>query len=137
YERTPGITPEDRAKAAADAKPIGGAEGVIGQVAGPLASSDGRALQVAAQIKMGSDGFNHVVKRVDAIHAITGSGTGGLTVRLAGPASYDRDSAKAFQGIDGTLLGAAVLVIIVILLFAYRSPVLWLLPIICAGIALT
>src|SRR5206468_670895 len=47
------------------------------------------------------------------------------------------DSAKAFQGIDGTLLGAAVLVIIVILLFAYRSPVLWLLPIICAGIALT
>ena len=42
----------------------------------------------------------------------------------------------AFSGIDGTLLLAAGLVVIVILLFVYRSPVLWFFPLFSAGLAL-
>ena len=45
-------------------------------------------------------------------------------------------SAEAFAGIDGTLLFATLGVVIVILLFTYRSPVLWLLPILSAVFAL-
>jgi RND superfamily putative drug exporter len=46
------------------------------------------------------------------------------------------DSADAFKGIESTLLFAAAAVVILILLFTYRSPVLWLLPVITAGISL-
>ena len=41
-----------------------------------------------------------------------------------------------FKGISGTLLYSAVAVVIVILLITYRSPVLWLLPVISSGVAL-
>jgi putative drug exporter of the RND superfamily len=41
-----------------------------------------------------------------------------------------------FKGISGTLLWSAVGVVIVILLITYRSPVLWLLPVISSGVAL-
>jgi RND superfamily putative drug exporter len=60
----------------------------------------------------------------------------GLRVYVAGPAGYYYDSAKAFGGVDHALLFATVLVVILILLLAYRSPLLWLLPVISAGIAL-
>ena len=60
----------------------------------------------------------------------------GLTVHIAGPLGYAADSGKAFKGIDGTLLFSALAVVIVLLLITYRSPVLWLLPVISAGVAL-
>jgi uncharacterized membrane protein YdfJ with MMPL/SSD domain len=44
---------------------------------------------------------------------------------------------KIFKGTDSTLLYATLGVVIVLLLLAYRSPVLWLLPVISAGAALT
>ena len=46
------------------------------------------------------------------------------------------DSAEAFAGIDGNLLLTALLVVIVILLLSYRSPTLWVLPVVSAGVAL-
>ena len=45
-------------------------------------------------------------------------------------------AAEAFEGIDSTLLLATLGVVIVILLLTYRSPVLWILPILSAGFAL-
>ena len=58
------------------------------------------------------------------------------TVHIAGPLGYAADSGKAFKGIDGTLLDAALAVVIILLLITYRSPTLWLLPGISAGVAL-
>ena len=55
---------------------------------------------------------------------------------MTGPAGIAADSSEAFAGIDSTLLYAALGVVIVILLFTYRSPVLWILPIFSAVIAL-
>ena len=46
------------------------------------------------------------------------------------------DSAEAFAGLDGKLLGFTALVVILILLFTYRSPVLWMLPVFSACVAL-
>ena len=51
------------------------------------------------------------------------------TVHLAGSGGQAADTAEAFEGIDTTLILATLGVVIVILLFTYRSPVLWLLPI--------
>ncbi|HEX6472277.1 MAG TPA: MMPL family transporter [Streptosporangiaceae bacterium] len=137
YERAAGLTQADRAKVAADARALGGVDGVAGQVVGPLAAADGKALQLVVPIAMGADGFSKIAKRVDAIREITGKDTGGLAAHIAGPAGYNADSASAFGGADKALLFGSVLVVVLILLLTYRSPVLWLLPVICAGMALT
>jgi RND superfamily putative drug exporter len=55
---------------------------------------------------------------------------------VGGPAASANDELKIFKGIDSTLLYSALGVVIVLLLLTYRSPVLWLLPIISAGVAL-
>ncbi|WP_026413643.1 MMPL family transporter [Actinomadura oligospora] len=137
YERTSGITPADRAKAEADARALAGAEGVVGKVAGPIASSDGKALQTVVPIKMGKDGTSKIVKRVDGVKKITGTGGAGMSVHLAGMGTYLADTTDAYSGLNSTQLLFTVLVVVVILLFAYRSPVLWILPFLCAMLALT
>jgi RND superfamily putative drug exporter len=138
YERTSGITAADRAKAAADTRALAHVNGVTGQVVGPLPSRDGRALQTVVQVSMaGPAAWTKLPKRVDAIKQIARSGDPGLNVYVAGPASYYYDSAKAFGAVDHTLLFATVLVVILILFLVYRSPLLWLLPLISADVALT
>jgi RND superfamily putative drug exporter len=57
-------------------------------------------------------------------------------MQVTGPVGYAADSSEAFSGIDGKLLYSAMVVVIVILLLTYRSPILWLLPVMSAGIAL-
>ena len=61
----------------------------------------------------------------------------GVTVYIAGAGGQAADSSEVFEGIDSTLLFATLSVVVVILLFTYRSPSLWLLPIMCAGVSLT
>jgi RND superfamily putative drug exporter len=136
YERQSGITEADQAKATADVQAIQGIPGVSGEVTPPLPAQDGKALQVIAPIKVDADGWNKIVDVVDAIKARTGAGSDGLSVYLTGPAGNAADSAGAFEGIDSTLLYTTLAIVAIILLITYRSPVLWLLPIVSAGVAL-
>ena len=137
YLRASGLTAADRAKAAADARKFAGVPGAVpGQVVGPIPSADGRALQTILQVNLGAKGFADANKAVDAIHAITNSNANGLVSHITGPLGNAADSNNVFKGISGTLLYSAVAVVIVILLITYRSPVLWLLPVISSGVAL-
>ena len=83
-----------------------------------------------------SSGWDKVATTANDLRDVADRNAGGLTVHVAGPAGLAADDAKAFQGIDGTLLFATLVVVIVILLLTYRSPILWLLPVISAGVAL-
>ena len=137
YLRPSGLTAADRAKAAADARGFAGVSGVVpGQVAGPILSADGKAMQTVVQVNLGSQGFSGAGKAVDAIRAVASSNANGLVVHVTGPLGNLADNNKVFKDISGTLLYAAVAVVIVILLITYRSPVLWLLPVISSGVAL-
>jgi len=60
----------------------------------------------------------------------------GLTVLPAGSGGLIAALIDAFSGLDGALLGVALLVVIVILLVVYRSPILWIFPLISALLAL-
>ncbi|MFF5296477.1 MMPL family transporter [Paractinoplanes globisporus] len=137
YERAGGITQADQDKAAADAKAFATVEGVTGQVTPPVLSQDKQALLTIVPIKVDADGWDKILDSVDSIKTISSTGAAGLEVHLTGPAGNAADSASAFQGIDGTLLYTTLIVVAVILLITYRSPVLWLFPIITAGVALT
>jgi RND superfamily putative drug exporter len=137
YERASGLTAADRAKAAADARKFTEVQGIIpSRVAGPIPSADGRAMQTVVQVNLGSEGWNRAADAGSSVRAIARSDANGLTVHLTGPLGNAADNSKVFSGIDSTLLFAAVAVVIVILLITYRSPVLWLLPVICSGVSL-
>ena len=137
YDRASGLTAADRAKAAADARSFAGLHGVgAGQVTGPIGSADGKAIQTIVSVNLGSQGWNGAATAAGSIRAITGSHADGLTSHITGPLGNAADSSKVFKGIDSTLLYATLAVVIVILLITYRSPVLWLLPVLSAGVAL-
>ncbi len=137
YQRPSGITQSDRAKAAADARRFATVGHVDGRVAGPVLSRDGRALQTVVSADLGANGWNGAATFVDSVRSIASAGAGGMSVHITGPAGSAADSAKAFKGIDSTLLYATLGVVIILLLITYRSPLLWLLPVISAGVALT
>ncbi|HTQ92190.1 MAG TPA: MMPL family transporter, partial [Streptosporangiaceae bacterium] len=138
YDRPGGLTAADKAKAAADARRFAGVAGVVqGQVAGPFVSRDGQAIETLVQVNLGHNGWNGAGTAADALRSIAASGSQGMTIHIAGPLGYAADSGKAFKGIDSTLLFSALAVVIILLLITYRSPVLWLLPVISAGVALT
>jgi len=60
-----------------------------------------------------------------------------LRHEFTGPAMFSRDLNKAFDGIDGTLLFVALAVVFVILLIVYRSPILPVVTLMGAMIALS
>ncbi len=137
YQRASGLTAADRAKAAADARSFAALHGVgPGQVVGPVPSADGKAIQTIVSVNLGTQGWNHAASAADSIRAITQSHANGLASHITGPLGNAADNGKVFKGIESTLLYAALAVIIVILLITYRSPVLWLLPVISSGVAL-
>ena len=53
---------------------------------------------------------------------------GGLEVKITGGAGYAADAIEVFEGINGTLLSAAVLLVIILLILIYRSPIFLFIP---------
>jgi RND superfamily putative drug exporter len=98
-------------------------------------SPDGQVAQGQVTFNFGKDGWNKLPDVKDEIEKI--ATVPGTTLYVAGPGGQAADSAAAFAGIDGKLLYSTIIVVIVILLLTYRSPLLWLLPVISAGVALT
>ncbi|MGP9783287.1 MMPL family transporter [Glutamicibacter sp. AOP12-B1-11] len=92
-----------------------------GQVTGPFVSEDGQAVEllvpVSAEVKA-----NVGVEDLRAkLAQIIPDGTTGY---VTGPAGFSADLTEAFGGIDGVLLGVALVAVLVILLLVYRSVLL-------------
>ncbi|WP_137228346.1 MMPL family transporter [Streptomyces sp. BPSDS2] len=112
---------------------LAGGEGVVGTPSPALPSEDGLALQGIVQLSPDlGDELPTVLEEVDR----AGASVSGTTVRLAGPAASQADLSDAFAGIDGLLLGVALITVLVILLLVYRSVLLPFLIIIGAVFAL-
>jgi putative drug exporter of the RND superfamily len=134
YVRDSGVTAADLAKADADARYFASLSAVDGRVAPPTVSRDHQAIETI----IGSDlGYNSNLSGfITTVQDTATKNAGGLSVYVGGPAASANDELKIFKGIDSTLLYSALGVVIVLLLLTYRSPVLWLLPITSAGVAL-
>jgi RND superfamily putative drug exporter len=138
YQRDSGITSADKAKVTSDLAEFKQLDGVVlDRVQGPIPSDDGQALQLVVPLNLGANGWEKAADVVKDIRDTAQHGDEGLDAYVTGPGGMAADSADAFKGIDGVLLFSAVAVVIVILLFTYRSPILWLFPVISAGVALT
>src|SRR5450759_1673709 len=59
----------------------------------------------------------------------------GVAAQVTGPAGIRADLAKVFDGANFRLLGTTALVVAILLIVTYRSPVLWLIPLTIVGLA--
>ncbi|MFG2131412.1 MMPL family transporter [Streptomyces sp. NPDC048751] len=141
YARDSGLTAQDRAQIAADAAQLRQLRdhGIRGaETRGPVFDrpTDPRAAEILVPITMDEKGWERIRPAVDSIRDVTGDSHGGLAVHIAGPGGTSADFAKAFEGIDSTLLVSAMTVVIVMLLITYRSPTLLLVPLLSVVAAL-
>ena len=138
YERPSGLTEADKAKITGDVAKFAQVKGVVpGTAKGPVFSPDGKAAENFASIDFGGAGWEKAPGIVGDLRKQAQSGISGANIHVTGPAGGAADAADAFKGIDGTLLYSALAVVIVLLLITYRSPILWILPVLSAALALT
>ncbi len=157
-KRFPGVVPDgetaaaggkrpDSEEAAAPQKalPPGCAtptEAVPGQPAGyapfvgPVCSPDGKAAIVSAYLKPEGEG-DLIVDPVKFWRDEISDPGGGLEVKITGGAGFSADAIEVFEGINGTLLLAALSLVIFLLIVIYRSPMFFLIPLIAVLFAET
>lgn len=129
-----GALPDGAADAATRAlASLRGTPGVEGTPTPALPSEDGRALEGIVQLE--SDLGDALPDTLDRVRGAARS-VSGTTVGIAGPAAAQADLKDAFGGIDGLLLGVALVAVLVILLLVYRSLLLPFLIILSAVFAL-
>ncbi|MDP9117735.1 MAG: MMPL family transporter [Actinomycetota bacterium] len=142
YQRESGLTAADRAKIAADVKAIAAVPGVASdQASATQFSRDGKTASLSVPLigKRGNvsvDGSKLVNVEKSVIQMARAGAPPGLAIHSAGPGGLLVAFIDAFSGIDGSLLLAAGIVVIGILLVVYRSPVLWIFPLFSAVLAL-
>ncbi|MFG3157781.1 MMPL family transporter [Streptomyces sp. NPDC048219] len=122
-----------RAEATRSVAGLDGAPGTVGPATPALPSDDGEALQAVVQVEPGlgerlPDVLGHIRGAAEQVP--------GTRAQLAGPAASQADLSDAFSGIDGLLLGVALITVLVILLLVYRSVLLPLVIILGAVFAL-
>jgi RND superfamily putative drug exporter len=135
YEKQSGLSRGDLAAMAAQLAQFRRLPGVSGKVVGPIPARDGKVAETLVTYDFGKNGWNRMPAAVTRLRSA--AAIPGVTIHVTGAGGQAADSAKAFSGIDGTLLYATVIVVVVVLLLTYRSPVLWLLPVLSAATALT
>jgi putative drug exporter of the RND superfamily len=107
--------------------PIPGQPDDYAPFVGPVCSQDGKAAIVTAYIK-GNGESDDILDPVDFWRDTVSDPGGGLEVKITGGAGYAADAIKVFEGINGTLLLAAVSLVIFLLIVIYRSPIFFWIP---------
>lgn len=107
----------------------------------PIPSQDGEALLIsinvnsdlgAQSLESGELAFAEIANTIrDYATNFTS-----IQINITGPGGFLADLIKVFGAIDGALLIATALVVAIILILVYRSPVLWLIPLVSAAFAL-
>lgn len=107
--------------------------GVLDGVSPPVSSDDGAAAQIFVPISSSGE----VRETVDEVRATLADGLpAGLQGWVTGPAGFTADLVEGFLGIDGLLLGVALLAVFIILVIVYRSPLLPILVLLTSIFAL-
>src|SRR3954467_2148984 len=128
YERKAGLTAADRARVLADRRAFQQKRPSIAlPPRRPVFSPDGRAALFALPIRATGDS-KRFEGGMDDIRGRVSGEKGGLTVKVTGAAGYGADAVKVFGNINGTLLGVTALIVLILLVIIYRSPIFWAIP---------
>ncbi|WP_317443227.1 MMPL family transporter [Streptomyces collinus] len=132
YHRAGGLTAADRSTAAGQLATLAHRHTLTTPPRG-VPSADGTTLMYpVASNAPGADEKKRDAL-VDDVRA-TVRGADGLTVRVGGPAALATDASKVYSSLGGPLLYTTVAVVAFLLILIYRSPLLWLVPLLVAGV---
>ncbi len=107
--------------------PLPGQPGDYAPFLGPICSEDGKAAIVTAYLR-GDGESDSILDPVDFWRDTVSDPGGGLQVKITGGAGYAADAIKVFESINGTLLLAALSLVIFLLIVIYRSPIFLFIP---------
>ena len=130
YQRKGGLTAADRRTIAGDVAAFKQVEGVSADEVGlPQYNKAGDTAAISVPLIGKENGKSRqgkdlVTTEKAVIKAAKDGAPAGLVVHSAGPGGILVAFIDAFSGLDGALLLAAGLVVVVILLFVYRSPIM-------------
>ncbi len=104
-----------------------GAEGEV------TVSDDGTAAMTVLSVAAGD--ADKVGAQVDDLRErLRAEAPEGADVAVTGPAGFHADLGKVFEGADLRLLLSTIAVVALLLVITYRSPVLWLVPLLVVGV---
>lgn len=102
----------------------------------PLApSADGEAALSPVPLQADLNGFALTEKVTEMREAARDGLPDGLVVNITGGPAFGADIANSFSGANVTLLAVTVGVVALLLIITYRSPVLWLVPLLVIAFA--
>ena len=131
-----GLTPADRRAVEQARAALRATDGTgLGDASPTIQSADGKALLVNVPI-VANDDIEVLVDDVDAIRAaFERTLPDDVEASVTGPAGYSADASRVFDGINSTLLYSAALLVFVLLVIIYRSPIFWALPLLAVFFA--
>jgi RND superfamily putative drug exporter len=101
----------------------------------PIPSEDGTAVIVVVPLDQ-ADVEDDLAGTADHLREVARDGLpDGMRGLLTGAVGFQADTSNAFAGADFRLLLITVIVVGVLLIVTYRSPVLWIVPLLVVGLA--
>ena len=98
-------------------------------------SEDGTTALISVPLDQ-TDDFDLTTLRIDTMRELAPEGMpAGLEVYVTGPEAFIKDVGSIFEGADISLLAVTASVVALLLLVTYRSPVLWIIPLLVVGVA--
>jgi RND superfamily putative drug exporter len=150
FTRPSGLTDADLAAMDAMAAEIGQIDGITadgvftpnasiaaaaqGAKVPPLISEDREVAYLYFVLNFGKSGWESVPAAADEVRDI--AKLDGVDVFVSGYGGQAADFSESFEESQGALVLITFSVVILILLLTYRSPILWLLPILSAGVSI-
>lgn len=131
------LSPSDisAARAARDRAQVAAKPGTADGAAPALPSKDGKAVLGIVPISASLSGLD-LDHTVTALRTAAASGLpADLQVHVTGGPAFGADIASAFTNANITLLAVTTSVVALLLIATYRSPVLWLVPLLVVGFA--
>ncbi|MYM20386.1 MMPL family transporter [Brevibacterium sp. 5221] len=102
---------------------------------GPMVSDDGKAAVLITPIKVGETNTDTAAVIKELRTDVADHAPAGMSLLVTGGPAFGADVAASFEGADFTLLLVTILIVAILLIVTYRSPVLWLIPLVAVGLA--
>lgn len=131
YRRAGGLTAADRATIGRNAARAALVP-LVGRPQAPIVSKQGDIAIVVLPLAHGSTA--ETKRTIERLRSL-GGGAPGLETHLTGTPALLNDISDAIKGADSTLLAATGLLVLLLLVLIYRSPLLALIPLVVVGVA--
>ena len=134
YRRPGGLTDADRQAIAADARKAADALPLVGKPADPVVAARRRG-GLRARCRCPTTTTSSPSGARTCVRRSAPARGDGLEVYVTGGLGFNADFEEVFGDLDAKVLGVTVLLVLVLLLLIYRSPLIALMPLVVVGFA--